>query len=139
MTRQSILTTSRGHEADRELNRTALKDADSLIKEMLTSCDIDHDGKISYDEFCRFCTRTERELFQLFQAIDRDHSGNLDKGELSAAFERAGVAVSNARLDRFFNYIDRNHDGTIDFHEWRGTFQLTSIINLLWGHLLITP
>ncbi|KAK1076304.1 hypothetical protein LTR48_009113, partial [Friedmanniomyces endolithicus] len=35
------------------------------------------------------------------------------------AFERAGVTVSKARLDRFFGYIDKNHDGTIDFSEWR--------------------
>lgn len=98
----------------------ALKDADGLIKDMLTACDIDHDGKISYEEFCRFCTQTEKELWQLFQSIDRDHSGKLDKSELSAAFERAGVAVSNARLDRFFSYIDKDHSGTIDFSEWRG-------------------
>jgi len=96
-----------------------LKDADSLITDMLGACDINHDGKISYDEFCRFCTRTEKELWQLFQAIDCDHSGHLDKAELSVAFERAGVTVSNARLDRFFNHIDKNHDGTIDFNEWR--------------------
>ncbi|KXT16547.1 hypothetical protein AC579_6278 [Pseudocercospora musae] len=96
-----------------------LKDADGLIKDMLTSCDIDHDGKISYDEFTRFCTRTEKELWKLFKSIDRDNSGNLDKSELSAACERAGIAVSNARLDRFFSYIDKDHDGTIDFGEWR--------------------
>ncbi|CAK1357991.1 Calcium-binding mitochondrial carrier SAL1 [Cercospora beticola] len=96
-----------------------LKDADNMIKDMLTACDIDHDGKISYDEFCRFCTETEKELWQLFQSIDKDHSGKLDKGELSSAFERAGVAVSSARLDRFFSYIDKDRDGTIDFNEWR--------------------
>ena len=45
---------------------------------MLTACDIDHDGKISYDEFCRFCTETEKELWQLFQTIDMVHSGRLE-------------------------------------------------------------
>lgn len=103
----------------------ALKDADNMIKDMLTACDIDHDGKISYDEFCRFCTETEKELWQLFQSIDKDHSGKLDKGELSSAFERAGVAVSSARLDRFFSYIDKDRDGTIDFNEWRGRHNAT--------------
>lgn len=87
---------------------------------MLTACDIDHDGKISYDEFCRFCTETEKELWQLFQTIDMDHSGRLDKGELASAFSKAGVAVEPARLDRFFSYIDTDRDGTIDFGEWRG-------------------
>ncbi|EME40444.1 hypothetical protein DOTSEDRAFT_74125 [Dothistroma septosporum NZE10] len=96
-----------------------LKGADGLIKDMLTACDIDHDGKISYDEFCRFCTSTEKELWQLFQTIDKDHSGALDRNDLQSAFERAGVAVSGARLDRFFSYIDKDHNGTIDFSEWR--------------------
>ncbi|EMF09222.1 mitochondrial carrier [Sphaerulina musiva SO2202] len=96
-----------------------LKDADGLIQDMLTACDIDRDGKISYDEFCRFCTATEKELWQLFQSIDQDRSGRLDKGELSSAFERAGVTVSKTRLDRFFSYIDKDRDGTIDFGEWR--------------------
>ena len=88
---------------------------------MLSACDINHDGQISYDEFVKFCNQTEKELWVLFQSIDRDKNGNLDKSELSQAFERAGVAVSNARLDRFFGYIDKNHDGSIDFPEWRGT------------------
>ncbi|KAK5165463.1 uncharacterized protein LTR77_008992 [Saxophila tyrrhenica] len=96
-----------------------LKDADGLIRDMLTACDIDHDGQITYDEFVKFCNQTEKELWAVFQTIDRDRSGNLDKAELSQAFERAGVTVSNARLDRFFGYIDKNHDGKIDFAEWR--------------------
>ena len=99
---------------------------------MLKACDIDHDGKISYDEFCRFCTQTEKELWHLFKSIDRDHSGKLDKSELSTAFDRAGVAVSNTRLDRFFSYIDKNHDGTIDFSEWRG-------MHTLGAHFLEKP
>ncbi|KAK6438307.1 hypothetical protein LTR95_005498 [Oleoguttula sp. CCFEE 5521] len=70
-------------------------------------------------QFCKFCAQTEQELWTLFQSIDRDHNGQLDKSELSTAFQRAGVAVSNARLDRFFSYIDKDHDGSIDYNEWR--------------------
>ena len=29
--------------------RAALKDADGLIRDMLTECDINHDGQITYD------------------------------------------------------------------------------------------
>jgi len=97
-----------------------LKDADIMIRGMLEACDKNQDGKITYDEFAYFCRETEKELWTLFKSIDRDHDGNLDKDELSLAFERSGVAVSKARLDRFFSYIDKNHDGTIDYSEWRG-------------------
>jgi Ca2+-binding EF-hand superfamily protein len=48
----------------------------------------------------------------------------LDKSELASAFERSGVGVSNARLDRFFSYIDKDHDGSIDYNEWRGKLGL---------------
>lgn len=108
-----------------------LKDADTLIRDMLKECDINHDGKISYDEFVRFCKGTEKQLHDLFQTIDRDKNGTLDRKELSMAFERSGVSVSNARLDRFFSYIDKNHDGTIDFTEWRGMLPPRTQIGLL--------
>lgn len=98
-----------------------LKDADDLIRDMLVACDINHDGQISYEEFVRFCKETEGQLRKLFDGIDRDRSGQLDKNELSTAFERAGMNLSEERLERFFSYIDRNHDGGIDFREWRGT------------------
>lgn len=77
-------------------------------------------------EFCKFCQETEKELWTLFTSIDKDNNGRLDKGELAAAFERSGVGVSNARLDRFFSYIDTDRDGSIDYNEWRGSCQSLS-------------
>jgi solute carrier family 25 (mitochondrial phosphate transporter), member 23/24/25/41 len=70
-------------------------------------------------EFKVFVDHAERELRQLFESIDRDHNGELDKGELKAAFRRAGLAISNAKLDQFFDEVDVNHDGVISFEEWR--------------------
>lgn len=64
-------------------------------------------------------SQTEAQLWGMFENIDRDHDGNLDKSELRAAFTRAGLAVPNARLDRFFDDVDSNNDGVISFDEWR--------------------
>jgi Ca2+-binding EF-hand superfamily protein len=72
-------------------------------------------------EFCKFCQETEKELWTLFTSIDKDNNGRLDKHELASAFERSGVGVSNARLDRFFSHIDKDRDGLIDYNEWRGS------------------
>lgn len=88
-------------------------------------------------EFRTFVERTETELLSLFQSIDRDHNGKLDKGELHAAFKRAGLMVPNAKLNKFFEEVDENRDvrpcplflvafslltvpqGYISFDEWR--------------------
>jgi solute carrier family 25 (mitochondrial phosphate transporter), member 23/24/25/41 len=70
-------------------------------------------------EFKVFVEHAEKELWQLFESIDRDHNGELDKDELKSAFRRAGLAISNAKLDQFFDEVDVNHDGVISFDEWR--------------------
>lgn len=61
-------------------------------------------------EFRTFVEHTEKELFGLFQSIDRDHNGKLDKAELKEAFRKAGLAVPNSKLDQFFAEVDENHD-----------------------------
>ena len=63
--------------------------------------------------------QTESELWRLFKSIDRDHNGQLDKGELMAAFENAGIRLPGTKLDQFFSEVDTNHDGVITFDEWR--------------------
>lgn len=63
--------------------------------------------------------QTERELWRLFTSIDRNHDGRLDKGELQAAFLRAGLVVPNSKLNQFFAEVDSNRDGVISFDEWR--------------------
>ena len=96
-----------------------LKNADSLLHDVLKVVDTSGDGQIQFNEFRVFIEHAERELFQLFDSIDRDHSGSLDKDELRQAFARSGIVVSNAKIDEFFDQIDTNHDGEISFSEWR--------------------
>jgi solute carrier family 25 phosphate transporter 23/24/25/41 len=55
----------------------------------------------------------------MFQTIDHNHNGEIDKAELRNAFSQSGVTVSNAKLDEFFDDLDRNNDGVITYGEWR--------------------
>jgi hypothetical protein len=71
------------------------------------------------EEFHAFMKQTEKELWSLFESIDRNHDGTLDRDELRAAFQSAGLAVSSAKLDRFFAKVDANHDGSVSYEEWR--------------------
>lgn len=70
-------------------------------------------------EFQIFVKQTEQELWNLFESIDRDGNGKLDKDELMAAFKNAGLSVSESKLQRFMDEVDSNHDGSVDFTEWR--------------------
>ncbi|KAI9803386.1 MAG: hypothetical protein M1833_000905 [Piccolia ochrophora] len=96
-----------------------LKDAEDLLKDVMRAVDTNDDGKIQYEEFRIFVEETEKELRALFNSIDRDHNGKLDKTELQFAFKRAGLTVSKAKLDQFFAEVDTNDDGVISFEEWR--------------------
>lgn len=55
----------------------------------------------------------------MFQSIDRNHNGEIDKAELRTAFAAEGVTVSSAKLDEFFTKVDKNNDGVISYAEWR--------------------
>ena len=70
-------------------------------------------------EFRIFVEAAEKQLLLLFRSIDRDKDGRLNKKELQAAFQRAGLSVPNKRLSGFFDEIDLNNDGFITFDEWR--------------------
>lgn len=145
----------------------ALKNADALLKKIMTEVDTNRDGKIQYEgtlralqlwwrmvrafgrctcactaehashalpdllrtatdgippafaEFRVFVRKAEGQLFDLFQSIDRDGNGKLDKAELQTAFKAAGLTVSNRRLHNFFSDMDQNNDGYVTFDEWR--------------------
>ena len=96
-----------------------LKNADDLLHDVLNAVDTSGDGRIQFNEFLVFVEHAEKELWQLFESIDRDHNGALDKEELRTAFQRSGLTISSAKLDQFFDEVDTNHDGEITFDEWR--------------------
>lgn len=63
----------------------------------------------------------------LFRSIDKNGDGKVGKEELRMAFQSAGLAVPNSRLEGFFSEIDMNNDGYISFDEWRYVSSPSSI------------
>ncbi|EAU37416.1 conserved hypothetical protein [Aspergillus terreus NIH2624] len=96
-----------------------LKNADGMLRNIMKTVDANDDGYIDYSEFHSFVDHTEYGLWKLFQSIDRNKNGEIDKAELRAAFANSEVTVSNAKLDAFFADVDRNNDGVISYAEWR--------------------
>ncbi|KAF2401466.1 calcium dependent mitochondrial carrier protein [Trichodelitschia bisporula] len=96
-----------------------LKNADTLLKDVLDAIDENKDGLISYTEFRSFVRQTESELRQLFETIDHNQDGKLDKKELYSAFAKAGMDMPASKFERFFAHVDSNSDGVVSFDEWR--------------------
>ncbi|KAF6839209.1 calcium dependent mitochondrial carrier [Colletotrichum plurivorum] len=96
-----------------------MKNAEDMLRKIMSVVDTNADGKIQYEEFRTFVEQTEKQLMILFQSIDKDNNGRLDKTELQEAFRRAGLVVPMRKLSAFFGDIDMNNDGFISFEEWR--------------------
>ncbi|EWC47967.1 hypothetical protein DRE_02849 [Drechslerella stenobrocha 248] len=120
------LDTNREGQLDLEALRRGLKSinhplqsADKMLQELLNICDTSGDGFIQFDEFVVFMEATEMHLRGLFNAIDRDKNGQLDRAELAHALESNGISVEPHKLKAFFDRLDKNSDGQITFEEWR--------------------
>ena len=62
---------------------------------------------------------TAEDLNEMFQKIDDDGNGNIDKDEMKKLVEEAGVAnMSDRDYDVLFASIDLDENGTVDFVEF---------------------
>lgn len=60
----------------------------------------------------------------VFQKIDENGDGNIDRDELKRLFQILDCPVSAAELEEVFNILDENKDGVIseeEFHKWYTT------------------
>ncbi|KAL1410312.1 hypothetical protein Q8F55_004318 [Vanrija albida] len=81
---------------------------------------------ISWKAFRRFLWDQERELWEMFQELDRNADGVLDATELKAALQRSGIRLSDSNVQdivRFLSMGDRWRPGGdtkhITFPEFR--------------------
>ena len=60
----------------------------------------------------------ERGLRELFDEIDTDGGGTLDRGEIKALADKLGVAMSKRELDLAMKEMDEDGSGEVDFEEF---------------------
>jgi hypothetical protein len=62
-------------------------------------------------------------LRRLFERVDENQSGCLDRDEVRQLAGLLGVALSSAELDASMAQMDDNGDGTIEFEEFEAWFR----------------
>ena len=66
---------------------------------------------------------TEAQLRQLFEDIDVDESGLLDRGEVADLAESLGCPLSTTELDEAMAEMDEDQSGEVDFDEFQSWFE----------------
>ena len=82
-------------------------------------CDSSKDGRLDFQEFCRF---VEQRLWRIFQSIDKDQNGALDAYEIQKCLEQLSKPLSIRKIKAIIFGMDKNGDGVIDFEEFSDFF-----------------
>lgn len=76
-------------------------------------------------------TPEQVEVFkQAFEIFDVDHSGSIDKEELSSLLNALGFTYNEAQTTKIFDEVDTDHSGVIEINEFIN-FMSKQIVTLL--------
>ena len=85
---------------------THLPARNKYVNELLTRCDTSNDGVVDFDEFKTYVNDKEKELWQLFQKIDRSGDGRLLPSDLKQALQSTGIEISEEEFMDFMELMD---------------------------------
>jgi Ca2+-binding EF-hand superfamily protein len=106
----------------------------SDLREIIRHMDVDHNGKLAYNEFISAClskaTANSLEYLSFaFKHFDLNHDGKISKEELAIilrAYKRE-FSENLLLIDKLLQECDINNDGQIDFEEFVGYMQKNSV------------
>ena len=55
---------------------------------------------------------------KVFETMDKDHNGHIDREELAAGLTKMGVKNVDQEVEKIFMMADNDGSGTIEFTEW---------------------
>ena len=96
------------------------------IYKQIEEFDLDKDGKLDFQEFCRFYRKKiqeaqislETEAKGVFAMIDKNNNGTIDPGELFALFNKLGTPIPFHEIRALINQYDDNFNGNLEFQEF---------------------
>ncbi|KAG2218447.1 hypothetical protein INT45_003634 [Circinella minor] len=109
---------------------THLPARNKYVNELLARCDTSNDGVVDFGEFKAYVNDKEKELWQLFQKIDRSGDGRLLPSDLKQALQSTGIEISEEEFMDFMELMDLDGNGVIDFNEFKNFLLLLPQTNM---------
>lgn len=88
-------------------------------KKLVTLCDKNNDGQLSYEEFISFYTRVQdkmEELRSMFNEIDVNKDGHISMEEAKTALQN--MAFKSEEIEALVISYDANGDGILQYEEF---------------------
>lgn len=107
------------------LRAMGLNPTEGEVRELMNAADVNHDSKLSYDEFSRLYSEcfnnssTNRDqVVQFFNSLDKDKNGTLNANELREALIGGPEPLSEEEINTIIQDFDKNNDGKINLQEF---------------------
>lgn len=94
--------------------------------------------EIEWEGFLAYAEVQERDLYALFNELDRNHDGQLDEKEVRNGFERAGIHLNKLMLDDFIASM-ASSSGNVDIEDLRRGQRLYITFPEFRDYLLLLP
>lgn len=115
----------------RLLDQYNIPSSPSLISQILAELDLNHDGKVTVEEFNTYCADKDKKLQTIFQEIDSNKDLHLSKDEIKLALQKLGAASTDDQIDFLINFLDTSKDKKISFSEFRNFVFLLPVQNIM--------
>ena len=94
------------------------------IQQLFSNMDVNQSGKISRKEFRRIFQYYDADM--IFDIVDRDGSGYIDRDELQSHLSSPTVGYSRQEIERLFTRMDTDQNGQICREEFHQAMQLST-------------
>ena len=95
---------------------------EKYAKKFMEEADIDHDGKITKEEFILYAKHKEESIYTAFAKMDKDGDGTLDKEEIGELLESLHLHPSESDKEKILHVFTKNEK--ISYAEFRDVFIL---------------
>ncbi|XP_019313236.1 calcium-binding mitochondrial carrier protein SCaMC-1 [Panthera pardus] len=108
-------------------------------EKILTTGDINKDGKLDFEEFMQYLKDHEKKMKLAFKSLDKNNDGVIEASEIVQSLQTLGLTISEQQAELILQSIDTDGTMTVDWNEWRDYFLFNPVTDIeeiirFWKH-----